>query len=131
MEDKIQTLYIKIIQSAGGADNITSLGSCMTRLRFTLKNENLIDQSSFKQIKGVLGYIKNGHQHQLILGPRICGELSNYIHARHQIAPLSLEENPAQNEVKTESKPQPHSAAEQIGKSKEVKAEIKRNIPAF
>ncbi len=126
MQDKIQTLYSKIIEALGGADNISSLGSCMTRLRFTLKNEELIDQSSFKQIKGVLGYIKNGRQHQLILGPGICGELSDYIHARHQIAPLSLEEPPNPNEPALESKSAPHSDAVQIGKSKEVKAEIKR-----
>lgn len=115
MNEKIKALYINITKACGGAENISSLGSCMTRLRFTLKSENGIDQNNFKQIPGVLGYRKNGRQHQLILGPGICGEVSDYIKTRHKTAPLNSED---------ENPPLPPSG--QIGKSKEVKAEIKK-----
>ena len=126
MENKIQTLYLKIIEAAGGADNITSLGSCMTRLRFTLNNEDVISPENFKKIPGVMGYLKNGRQHQLILGPGICGELADYIHSKHKIAPLNLDGTNNQSAEKQANSSVPNTAAKQIGKSKEVKAEIKR-----
>ena len=43
MPADLQYMYEKILAAAGGADNISALGCCMTRLRFTVKDEALVD----------------------------------------------------------------------------------------
>ena len=40
-----------IIDSLGGADNITSLTHCATRLRFQLADVGKVDQESWKAIR--------------------------------------------------------------------------------
>lgn len=60
-----------IIKLAGGAENVSSLGHCMTRLRFILKNEELADAESIKKIKGVLGVVSSNGQFMVILGQNL------------------------------------------------------------
>lgn len=44
-----------IIKNLGGKDNIINAWHCMTRLRFDIKNEELIDKNSIDNLSGVLG----------------------------------------------------------------------------
>ena len=58
----------KILQRVGGAENATGLVHCMTRLRFNLKDESIVDDEAVKKTKGVMGVMKKGGQYQIIIG---------------------------------------------------------------
>ena len=58
----------KILQRVGGKENVVSLVHCMTRLRFTLKDESIVDDEAVKKTKGVMGVMKKAGQYQIILG---------------------------------------------------------------
>lgn len=58
----------KILRHLGGKDNVISLIHCMTRLRFTLKDESIVDDEAVKRIKGVVGIMKKAGQYQIIIG---------------------------------------------------------------
>ncbi len=59
----------QILLSIGGAKNIIQYGNCMTRLRITLHDIQLVDKNRLKQIPGVLGVNDSDKQLQIILGP--------------------------------------------------------------
>ena len=58
----------KILQRVGGQENVISLIHCMTRLRFTLKDESIVDDEAVKKTKGVMGVMKKAGQYQIIIG---------------------------------------------------------------
>ncbi|UJF18203.1 PTS N-acetylmuramic acid transporter subunit IIBC [Vibrio sp. SS-MA-C1-2] len=62
-------LITDIIAVIGGAGNVTQCGNCMTRLRLTLSNSNVVDQDKLKRLSGVLGVVESDEQLQIILGP--------------------------------------------------------------
>lgn len=41
----------------------------MTRVRVEVHNDEQLDLTRLKQLPGVSGYVKQGQQHQLIVGP--------------------------------------------------------------
>jgi PTS system beta-glucosides-specific IIC component len=61
----------KILEKLGGESNVNSVMHCMTRLRFTLKNESIVNDEEVKKIKGVMGIMKKGGQYQLIIGNEV------------------------------------------------------------
>lgn len=61
----------KILEKIGGSGNVESVVHCMTRLRFTLKDESVVDDASVKNIKGVMGVMKKGGQYQIIVGNEV------------------------------------------------------------
>ncbi|MDU5109026.1 MAG: beta-glucoside-specific PTS transporter subunit IIABC [Clostridium sp.] len=58
----------KILEQVGGESNVNAVMHCMTRLRFNLKDESIVDDEGVKKIKGVMGVTKNGGQYQVIIG---------------------------------------------------------------
>ncbi len=58
----------KILQRVGGKENVVSLVHCMTRLRFVLKDESIVDDEAVKRTKGVMGIMKKAGQYQIIIG---------------------------------------------------------------
>lgn len=58
----------KILQRVGGKENVISLVHCMTRLRFVLKDESIVDDEAVKKTKGVMGIMKKAGQYQIIIG---------------------------------------------------------------
>lgn len=58
----------KILEKIGGESNVNSVQHCMTRLRFTLKDESKVDDDAIKKIKGVMGVARQGGQYQIIIG---------------------------------------------------------------
>ena len=58
----------QIIQLVGGVDNINTAQHCITRLRFTLKDESKADDEKVKEVPGVMGLMKSGGQYQVIVG---------------------------------------------------------------
>lgn len=57
-----------ILQLVGGEENVKSVTHCMTRLRFVLKNEGLVNDEAVKNSEGVMGVMKKGGQYQIIMG---------------------------------------------------------------
>ena len=64
-----QDLAKKIVELIGGKDNVVKAANCMTRLRVTVKDENLVKEDELKKTDGVLGLVKNGNYIQVVLGP--------------------------------------------------------------
>lgn len=73
----------QIIDAVGGEDNIKTLGHCMTRLRFTLKNEDKADDAAAKKIKIVKGISRSAGQYQLILGTGVVDEYFDLIESKY------------------------------------------------
>lgn len=59
----------QLLSAVGGSSNVSKCGNCMTRLRLSLANNGLADQSVIKQIPGVMGVVESDEQFQIILGP--------------------------------------------------------------
>lgn len=57
-----------IIKKLGGKKNIVSVMNCMTRLRFSLRDESKVNDEEVKSIDGVMGVMKKGGQYQIIIG---------------------------------------------------------------
>lgn len=60
-----------IIEGIGGKNNISSLVHCMTRLRFTLKDESLIKKQEIESTAGVMGTMLQNGQFQVIIGQTV------------------------------------------------------------
>lgn len=59
-----------IIALLGGPSNITDVDACMTRLRVSVKNPDLVgDEAAWKKV-GALGLIKKGQGIQAVYGPK-------------------------------------------------------------
>ena len=64
------TQVIQIINLLGGRNNIADVDACMTRLRITVHNPELVgDEASWKQA-GAMGFIVKGSGIQAIYGPK-------------------------------------------------------------
>lgn len=67
--DKAMTLAGHLLQGIGGEENITRLENCMTRVRIEVNDDARLDLTRLRQLDGVKGYVKQGSQHQFIVGP--------------------------------------------------------------
>ena len=61
----------KIITLIGGENNISQCWHCITRLRFNLHNNDLVNENELREIPWVLGVNFQGKQLQIILGSRV------------------------------------------------------------
>lgn len=59
-----------IISLLGGRENIVLVDACMTRLRVTVKNPDLVAEADAWKRAGALGLVKHGEGVQIIYGPR-------------------------------------------------------------
>lgn len=58
-----------ILDAVGGAENITHLTHCATRLRFELKDASVVDKGTVEKIPGVMGAVpQSGDRYQIIIG---------------------------------------------------------------
>lgn len=69
MEEKESV--IDIIKFVGGKENIKKVWHCMTRLRFDLYDDSLIEANEIKQLKGVIGEQLQSDQYQIIMGTNV------------------------------------------------------------
>ncbi len=60
-----------IVKNVGGADNVTSLSHCITRLRFKLKDESKANDEAMKTTEGVVTLVKSGGQYQVVIGNHV------------------------------------------------------------
>lgn len=66
MENRV--LAEKIVNLVGGKDNIAEVYHCVTRLRFYLKDKNVVDIENIRGLKGVMGVQYHTDQLQIIIG---------------------------------------------------------------
>lgn len=67
----MKELMTRILQYVGGIENITSIGYCMTRLRITVKNTDIIDEEKINAEDDVIKVQFKGGQLQIIFGPEV------------------------------------------------------------
>ena len=61
----------EVLAAVGGKENVTNVTHCMTRLRFTLKDQSVPDQEAIKKLDGVIGVVVAGGQFQIIVGQNV------------------------------------------------------------
>ena len=79
---KYQKLAEDIVKEVGGKENVTSLVHCITRLRFTLRDEELANDDSLKNMEGVITVMKSGGQYQVVIGnhvPEVYEDVTNIL----------------------------------------------------
>lgn len=68
---KTENAAKQIIDAMGGKDNINNAWHCMTRLRFNLKDHNLVNFDKVKSIDGVVGAQYQNEQMQVVIGTHV------------------------------------------------------------
>lgn len=58
-----------IIKAVGGKDNIEASTHCVTRLRFALYDDKLVDKDALEQNDLVKGQFSSQGQYQVVIGP--------------------------------------------------------------
>lgn len=69
MGKDLSKISAEIIQLVGGKENVADFTHCVTRLRFVLKDESLINEANLKEVDLVKGVFKANDQYQVIIGP--------------------------------------------------------------
>jgi len=60
-----------IVNALGGADNISTVTNCYTRLRLTLDNPEMINEDTLKQETGASGVVIKGNNVQVVYGLQV------------------------------------------------------------
>ncbi len=68
---KYHELAKEIVKNVGGKENIAGLVHCITRLRFTLKDEAKAKDDVLKAMEGVVTVMKSGGQYQVVIGNHV------------------------------------------------------------
>ncbi|MFF3643872.1 PTS transporter subunit EIIC [Streptomyces sp. NPDC002564] len=66
--DKNRATAAAILPLVGGAQNVTSVAHCMTRLRLGLADRSLVDDDALKALPSVMGVVED-ETYQIVLGP--------------------------------------------------------------
>ncbi|GAA0341914.1 hypothetical protein GCM10008931_36660 [Oceanobacillus oncorhynchi subsp. oncorhynchi] len=61
----------EILSEVGGAENISNMTHCATRLRMTLKDTSIVDDKSVEAIDGVINVVNKAGQYQLLIGTEV------------------------------------------------------------
>ena len=70
-ESKYAATARQIIADVGGSQNVNSLIHCITRLRFYLKDEQLPDDDTVRNIPGVIDVAHGNGQYQVVIGQAV------------------------------------------------------------
>ncbi|MEE1071413.1 MAG: glucose PTS transporter subunit IIA [Cellulosilyticum sp.] len=84
-----------IVKGLGGKANISDVDCCATRLRVTVFNSDLVDETVLKS-SGASGVIKKGQGVQIIYGPKVSvikSNLEDYMQHAHDEGNVVLNEN--------------------------------------
>ncbi|MDT0461060.1 PTS transporter subunit EIIC [Streptomyces sp. DSM 41527] len=67
-EDKNRATAAAILPLVGGAENLTSIAHCMTRLRLGVHDRSLVQDEALKALPAVMGVVEDD-TYQIVLGP--------------------------------------------------------------
>lgn len=68
---KNKELANKIVTYLGGEDNIKEYNHCATRLRFSLKDNDLVKDNKIDNLEGVISTVNGRGQFQVVIGPAV------------------------------------------------------------
>lgn len=71
MAGKYHELAGEILAGVGGEENVVKLAHCITRLRFTLKDESKADTEGLSANEGVIQVMQAGGQYQVVVGSKV------------------------------------------------------------
>lgn len=71
MSKKYESLAKTIIENVGGKANINSVYHCATRLRFSLKDEGIVDKEALLNNPEVSTILSNSGSYQVVIGPHV------------------------------------------------------------
>lgn len=100
----------QIVQAVGGKDNIEAATHCVTRLRFALIDENLVDTAALERNDLVKGQFSSQGQFQVIIGPGLVDKVYEEMisitggsrSSKDEVkAAASKRQNPLQQAIKT------------------------------
>ncbi len=83
-----------VLQAVGGVDNISDVAHCVTRLRLTLKDQNIPVDDEVKKIPGVLGVVRSGGQYQVIIGQNVTKVYAEVCQMGSFATHAAIDENP-------------------------------------
>ncbi|WP_207941534.1 PTS system, beta-glucoside-specific IIA component [Enterococcus sp. DIV2402] len=93
---KYYELANMIVENVGGKENVTGLIHCITRLRFTLKDEHKANDDILKAMDGVVTVMKSGGQYQVVIGnhvPEVYEEVIKLLNLKDTQQPETTPEN--------------------------------------
>lgn len=88
---KYTELAEDILAHIGGAENVSGLRHCVTRLRFNLKDESVADTDYLQQRDGVVTVVKAGGQYQVVIGNHVPDVYEEVVKVGHLPAGGSLD----------------------------------------
>lgn len=97
-ENRYDQLAEKIVGLVGGKENIITLGHCVTRLRFNVRDKSKVDTEAVKKLPGCLGVQWSGDQLQVIIGQAV-GDAYQLVLQKHKLDDLAGGEVPADVEA--------------------------------
>ncbi|MFD6436204.1 PTS transporter subunit EIIC [Streptomyces venezuelae] len=106
--DKNRATAAAILPLVGGAQNITSVAHCMTRLRLGLADRSLVDDDALKALPAVMGVVEDD-TYQIVLGPGTVARVTPELEALVAESGADAEPRPEGTEphpVGTEPRPQ-------------------------
>ncbi|ATL28677.1 PTS transporter subunit EIIC [Streptomyces formicae] len=96
--DKNRATAAAILPLVGGAQNVTSVAHCMTRLRLGLADRSLVQDEALKALPAVMGVVEDD-TYQIVLGPgtvaRVTPEFEAMVAEGRSAEPTAPEPEPA------------------------------------
>lgn len=92
-----------IVSGLGGRENLSDVDCCATRLRVTVKNEELVNEAELKK-SGASGVIRKGKGVQIIYGPHVSVVKSNLEDYLENVTPKSETSADKQSKISTDKK---------------------------
>ena len=81
-----------IVENIGGANNISSMYHCATRIRFNLKDKTKFNYQFLREQPEILGAVQSGEESQVIIGAKV-GEYFRQIQKDYHISSENDESN--------------------------------------
>ncbi|MEV4942719.1 PTS transporter subunit EIIC [Streptomyces zaomyceticus] len=85
-DDKNRAIAAAILPLVGGAENISSVAHCMTRLRLGLRDRSLVRDEALKALPSVMGVVEDD-TYQIVLGPGTVARVTPELEALVAAAP--------------------------------------------
>lgn len=95
MSKNYQKLADNIMKNVGGEENVVSLYHCITRLRFTLRDESIAKKNKeiIQSIPGVLSVVEANNQFQVVIGNDVDQVFSEILNRYKVKSSMELDES--------------------------------------
>lgn len=107
---KRKTVSAEIAAGLGGADNISDVDCCATRLRCSVQDPSLVSEEVLKRT-GATGIIRKGTGVQIVYGPHVTGIKSDL---EEYLEQTNLQEDPEQTDLEPDSGKEQKTVSQEI-----------------